>query len=169
MPESAACMCPFVIGPSRSGFTLDSPQYFIRESSSNLYGKLPAWGIVIDGWVSSCGPSIFSRAEGSKFPGPRTSRMSSPRCGGTPSLLAGSGLGRWPAHPLRATGGPLCRDCMPRGEDATWGGPRFRDAVDRRLAAAGSSADAQEPYAAARPAWREHTIVVLRQVHGCLP
>ncbi len=52
---------------------------------------------------------------------------------------------------------------------ATWGGPRFRDAVDRRLAAAGSSADAQEPYAAARPAWREHTVVVLRQALGCLP
>ena len=49
------------------------------------------------------------------------------------------------------------------------GGLRFRDAVDRRLAAAGSSADAQEPYAAARPAWREHTVVVLRQVLGCLP
>ena len=49
------------------------------------------------------------------------------------------------------------------------GGLRFRDAVDRRLAAAGSSADAQEPYAEPRPAWREHTVVVLRQALGCLP
>ena len=49
------------------------------------------------------------------------------------------------------------------------GGPRFRDVVDRRPAAAGSSAVAQEPYAEPRPAWREHTVVVLRRALGCLP